>query len=384
MNSNPRISYKHFFQKLVEAMPWPIVIVDRELGIFHFNESGQALLGLGVRAGKQRLDELLDDVAILELIRASVQMGLARSREFYRASSGATWRVSVRPVEYRKGSGGKGQEDATEAISTEAACGYFAVVIEDLTEQRRLDRVRVDFIANISHELRTPLASVRLLAETLEDAIETNPEKAQVFVEKIENEAQYLNDLVAELLELSRIESGHAPMSIEPVDVAMLVREVMARLLPQAQRQRVILRSQIEMEQTMVAADTRQIARVLVNLVHNAIKFTPSGGTIIIGTYRQPDNATQCFFVRDTGVGIPPEDLSRVFERFYKVSQSRSRGNFVGPGGGGSGLGLALARHVIEAHGGRICATSEINKGSTFTFTLPIIIPAKNITSEGE
>jgi two-component system phosphate regulon sensor histidine kinase PhoR len=253
---------------------------------------------------------------------------------------------------------------------------YFSVVIEDLSELRRLERIRRDFIANVSHELRTPLASVSLLAETLEDAIETNPDKAQVFVERIESEVHYLSDLVAELLELSRIESGHVPMSIEPIESAMLVREVMARLLHQAQRHRVQLRTAIEDGHTMVAADSRQIARVLVNLVHNAIKFTPSGGTIVIGSRRQPDCTMQSFFVSDTGVGIAPDDLSRIFERFYKVSQSRSRANFIGPGGGGSGLGLAIARHVVEAHGGRISATSELGKGSTFTFTLPIITAA--------
>ena len=215
-----------------------------------------------------------------------------------------------------------------------------------------------------------------LLAETLEDAIETDPEKAQMFVERIESEVHYLSDLVTELLELSRLESGRAPMNIEPVESEMLVREVMARLLPQAQRHRVRLRTSIEQGQTMVAADSRQIARVLVNLVHNAIKFTPSGGMIVIGCRLQTNDAMQEFFVSDTGVGIAPDDLSRVFERFYKVSQSRSRVNFIGPGGGGSGLGLAIARHVIEAHGGRIFATSEPGKGSTFTFTLPIIAVA--------
>jgi two-component system phosphate regulon sensor histidine kinase PhoR len=249
---------------------------------------------------------------------------------------------------------------------------YFSVLIEDLTELRRLERARRDFVANISHELRTPLASVRLLAETLEDAIDTNPDKAQVFVEKIEQEVEFLSELVSELLELSRIESGSISMNIAPVSSEMLVREVMARLLPQAQRQRVNLRTEIEQGQTQVAADSKQIARVLVNLVHNAIKFTPSGGTIVIGTRLLPDNLYQAFFVRDTGTGIPPEELPRIFERFYKVSQARSRGNFAGPGGGGTGLGLAIAGHVVEAHGGRFSAQSELGKGSTFTFTLPV------------
>src|SRR5437764_12231802 len=161
---------------------------------------------------------------------------------------------------------------------------YFVVAIEDLTELRRLERVRRDFIANISHELRTPLASVRLLAETLEEAIDTDRDKAQVFLEKIETEVMHLTGLVTELLELSRIESGLVPMVIEPVEAGQLVHEIMARMLPQAQRHRVTLGTEIQDGSTLVAADSKHIARVLVNLVHNAIKFTPSGGIVTVGT----------------------------------------------------------------------------------------------------
>lgn len=373
MDQRPVISYKHFCQQLVEAVPWPMLIIDADMRIFHCNQQVATLFERVVPRKGQRLDQMLDDAAILNLIQASIRLGNTQCGEFNRAESGRAWKVSITPVEDRK----VRRKNVGPEVPAGPVYRHFSVVIEDLSELRRLERVRRDFVANISHELRTPLASVRLLAETLEDAIETDPDKAQVFVEKIENEVQLLSDLVAELLELSRIESGRVPMSIEPVESEMLVREVMARLLTQAQRHRVKLRTSIEQGQTLVAADSKQIARVLVNLVHNAIKFTPSGGTIVIGTQRQLDGATQGFFVRDTGVGIAPEDLPRIFERFYKVSQARSRANFIGPGGGGSGLGLAIARHVVEAHGGRISATSEPGKGSTFTFTLPIITPTE-------
>ena len=125
----------------------------------------------------------------------------------------------------------------------------------------------------------------------------------------------------------------------------------------------------------MVAADSKQIARVFVNLVHNAIKYTPSGGMIVIGT--APEGRTQRFFVRDTGIGIRPEELPRIFERFYKSDRARSKADFIGPGGVGSGLGLAIARHVIEAHGGRITAESTVGQGSTFTFTLPVAVQSQ-------
>ena len=121
-----------------------------------------------------------------------------------------------------------------------------------------------------------------------------------------------------------------------------------------------------------MVADSKHITRVLVNLVHNAIKFTPSGGKIVIGTAAY--NGQQRFFVQDTGIGIRPEDLPRIFERFFKTDRARSKADFIGPGGGGTGLGLAIARHVVEAHGGRITAVSAAGEGSTFTFTLPIAL----------
>ena len=247
------------------------------------------------------------------------------------------------------------------------------MTLEDVTERQRIEQVQRDFIANISHELRTPLTSIRLIAETLEDIVDTDPDKAQEFVEKIEVEAQYLNDMVSELLDLSRIESGQATMTIEPIEAERLVREVMARMLSLAQRHRVTLKTDIEQGKTFVAADSRQITRVLVNLVHNAIKFTPSGGTITMGTRLLAEQGMQRFFVRDTGVGIRSEELPRVFERFYKTDRARSKADYFGPGGGGTGLGLAIARHVVEAHGGHIAAESVLGQGSTFTFTLPVV-----------
>jgi two-component system phosphate regulon sensor histidine kinase PhoR len=369
MGKDTSIRYKHFFQQLIEALPWPILIIETDLHILHANQQVSVLFRLAHPPVGQKLEQLLDDKAMLHLVQVCIQSGKACCDEFERVRSGESWKISVTPVEHCKT---VGMQSSLAGEVGVAGYRYFSVVIEDLSELRRLERVRRDFIANISHELRTPLASVSLLAETLEDTIDTDPEQAQIFVERIETEVGHLNELVTELLELSHIESGRMSMNIGPIESEMLVREIMARMLPQAQRHRVLLRTSIEQGQTIVLADSKQIARVLVNLVHNAIKFTPSGGTIIIGTLRQPDSAMQSFFVRDSGIGIAPEDLPRIFERFYKANQARSRGNFIGPGGGGSGLGLAIARHVIEAHAGRITAISEPGKGSTFTFTLPI------------
>jgi two-component system phosphate regulon sensor histidine kinase PhoR len=370
LTGNTTINYRRFFHELLEAIPWAILIVDRVLSVSYYNQHAVHLLEATGPLEDLKLDQVIPDAAIIQLVQEGIQTGSSQSREYDKENAGLAWKVSVIPLGYQS------NKMQTEQGSKAAARSYhyFVISIEDLTELRRLERVRRDFITNISHELRTPLASVRLLAETLEDAIDTDRESAQTFVEKIEIETRYLTDLVSELLDLSRIESGQVPMMIEPVRAEQIVRETMARMLPQAQRHRVVLRTEIRQGETMVAADSKQISRVFVNLVHNAIKFTPSGGMIIIGTSPGVEGRTQHFFVRDTGVGIRPEELPRIFERFYKGDRARSKADFIGPGGGGSGLGLAIARHVIEAHGGHITAESIVGQGSTFTFTLPVAV----------
>jgi two-component system, OmpR family, phosphate regulon sensor histidine kinase PhoR len=363
------IDYRHFFQEMLEAIPWPLFIIDRSLTVHYYNHDVVQLLEAQEPLHHQTLDQLISDRAILELVQRSIQLDRPVEEECTREGTGTSWKVSVKPLTHTPHTIGISQQNITFGQTHR----YFSIAIEDLTEFRRLERARRDFIANISHELRTPLASVRLLVETLEDAIDTDPDQAQTFIEKIETEVQNLTELVSEILDLSRIESGQVIMSIEPIEAEQLVREVMARMLTLAQRYRVQLRTEIEQGKTLVAADSKQILRVLVNLVHNAIKFTPSGGMVVIGTCLEEGGNMQTFFVRDTGIGIPPEDLPRIFERFYKVNQARSKADFIGgPGGGGSGLGLAIARHVVEAHGGRIKVESAMGQGSSFTFALPV------------
>jgi two-component system, OmpR family, phosphate regulon sensor histidine kinase PhoR len=358
-----RPGYRQLFTALLEAVPLPMFVVDRQLTVLNVNQRGLRLCDRTTLPPQISLDQLLYDDTVVQLVQETIQTAQARC-VLYEKEDGtdSAWRVSVVPL-----------ADQTHG-QQQQAYAFFGLSIEDVTEPRRLERMQRDFLANISHELRTPLTSVRLLAETLEDVIDTSPEWAQQFIEKIENEVEYLSGMVSELLELSRIESGQLPMTIEPVEAGQMIHEILARMLPQAQRHRVHLSTDIQQGQTMVAADSKLIARVLVNLVHNAIKFTPSGGLIVIGTGPVERQQMQRFSVSDTGVGIREEDLPRVFERFYKTNRSRAKEDFIGPGGGGTGLGLAIARQVVEAHGGRIQATSTPGKGSSFTFTLPVAV----------
>ena len=352
---------------LVDALPIPVLLLDNTGVIRAYNDAAARICNAQGSLIGHPFAHGIPDTDIVEQVQASITDRRPSKGSYNRGGNEIAWNVSVTPLI-------NASDSKNEHVLEQEgqSLPFFLVTIEDIAAQRRMEQVQRDFIANVSHELRTPLTSIRLLAETLEDIIDTDADKAQEFVEKIEIEAQNLTDMVSELLELSRIESGQLSMTFEPVEAEQLVREVMARMLPQAQRHRVALHTSISQGKTLVRADSRQIARVLVNLVHNAIKFTPSGGTITIGTASQ-DEQVQTFFVRDTGVGIRKEELSRIFERFYKADRARSKAGYIGLGGGGSGLGLAIASHVVELHHGRIFAESTPGAGSVFTFTLPKI-----------
>lgn len=240
------------------------------------------------------------------------------------------------------------------------------VLLEDVTELRRLQQIRAEFIDNLSHELRTPLSTVSLLAETLarEAAAADVPDKLRDRVAKIEVETGHLVQMVNELLDLSRIESGTSLVLRDDVDLPSLAAASVERLRLFADRQGVTLRVEVEPGVPTVRGDEDRLAQVFVNLVHNAVKFSREGGEVVVGVRREGDEVVVA--VADTGIGIPRADRTRVFERFYKVDRARVRG-------GGTGLGLAISRHVVEGHGGRIWVESEEGVGSTFRFALPVV-----------
>ena len=240
--------------------------------------------------------------------------------------------------------------------------GSTLILCQDLTRIRRLELVRRDFVSNVSHELRTPLASLKALVETLQEGALEDPPAAQRFLTRMDTEIDTLIQLVQELLELSRIESGRVPLQLKPVTPHELLTPAVDRMRVQAERAGLSIHLDCPDDLPAVLADPDRMEQVLVNLLHNAIKFTPPNGEIIVSAHTDDKNVV--FQVKDTGVGIASSDLPRIFERFYKADRARS--------GGGTGLGLSIARHMVEAHGGRIWAESEVGKGSTFYFSLPL------------
>ena len=237
------------------------------------------------------------------------------------------------------------------------------VVVQDLTRLHQLQTMRRDFISNISHELRTPLASLRALVDTLNDGALDDPVAAQRFLKHMEVEVDALTQMVQELLDLSRIESGNAVLQLAAVPAATVIAHGAERLRTQAERAELDLQIALDEALPNVHVDVGRIEQVITNLIHNAIKFTPTGGVITVSALAR-ENSTVMVKVADTGVGIAYEDQPRIFERFFKADRARS--------GGGTGLGLAIAKHIVQAHGGRIWVDSKPGRGSAFYFTLPI------------
>ena len=234
-----------------------------------------------------------------------------------------------------------------------------SLTVEDVTELQRLGRARRDFIANISHDLRTPITTIQLLAETLRMGAIKEAKKAGRLLDSIIDQTLTLQQMAQELMDLSMIEAGRLPLRLQPTPLLRIIEPSISRLATQIEHRSLHIQRAYDPQLT-VLADEEPLQRVIQNLLHNAIKFTPEGGKIIIGAHVEGDNVV--VYMRDTGPGIPSEHLDRIFERFYKADPART--------GSGSGLGLAIAKHIVEGHGGRIWGESQLGEGATFFFTL--------------
>jgi signal transduction histidine kinase len=236
------------------------------------------------------------------------------------------------------------------------------LLLRDISDDQRSQRVRRQFVMHASHELKTPIAGMLLLAEAVNDASENDPERTRHFAASLLTEAQRLNRLVADLLDLSRLEDP-ATIANSIADLSAVAQIEMTDALPQAEAKSIVVTAAIS-EDVMVRGDEGQLALMVRNLLDNAVRYTPSQGQIAISVTADRDEAI--LRVSDTGVGIPLRDQARVFERFYRVDKGRSRDQ------GGTGLGLAIVKHVADLHGGHVTVASQLGEGSTFTVLLPL------------
>ena len=305
--------------------------------------------------------------------RAHALLGIAQGRLVGRSVMETFLDARVEPV-IAAGTGtaelrvGDGEPSTVLLRAVRTRAGATVAILDDVTELRRLRQMRTEFIDNLSHELRTPLTTVSLLAETLarEAATADVPDRMRERIAKIEVETGHLVQMVSELLDLARIEGGTQILPDDDVDLAALAASSTERLRLFAERQGVTFAVESGDAVPRIRGDESRLGQVFINLVHNAVKFSPDGGEIRIVV--RPDGPDVRVEVIDHGIGIARADRARVFERFYKADRARVRG-------GGTGLGLAIARHIVAAHGGRIGVESEDGRGSTFWFALPVRQP---------
>jgi two-component system phosphate regulon sensor histidine kinase PhoR len=334
--------------QIVDALDDGVVLLDGAGRLLVANPTARAWFGLpdDLRPG-QPAQRVLGVSQIAELAERAAE-----------TRAPATCTVSVVFPEYRT------LTLRAFPLADRGPTGRIVVTVTDITQRRRLEVLRRDFVANASHELKTPVAAVRVLAETLLTALPDDPGAGRGFAVRIGREAERLDALVRDLLDLSRVERG--TLDVEPVDLVGLVKEVVGGYADRAEERRVKLRTELQPGVAM-RGDRAQLGLLLSNLVDNAVRFTSPRGTVRVRLDGSEGRAV--LQVSDTGEGIPAGELSRIFERFYRVDKARTRQT------GGTGLGLAIVRHVVESHGGTVTVDSELGRGTTFAVSLPIAGP---------
>ena len=238
------------------------------------------------------------------------------------------------------------------------------LVFHDITELRRLEKIRQDFVANVSHELRTPISSIKGYAETLMEGAFEDKDNAKEFISIIYHDSNRLATLINDLLDLSKIESGKMKMFFIEIEPVLLIKMAVTIIENQAKAKSIVLKINIPPSLPKIKADETRFSQVMINLLDNAIKYSSEGCSVTISA-KVVDNALQ-IDISDTGIGISEKDLPRIFERFYRVDKARSREL------GGTGLGLSIVKHIVQAHGGQVWVKSELGIGSTFSFIIPL------------
>lgn len=336
------------FQSLLNASTDAIVILDANLQVLSANPVAQSIWG-EPKINTDFFNWILDH-QLADIITQAVANHIEITHQFLYKNQ--TFRVQNILIE------AQGKVQST------------LLLFRDVTELQRLGRARRDFVANISHDLRTPITGIRLVAETLQNGAINDSDFASTMLKNILDEVDALQQINQELMDLSLVESGRMPLKLVSCNLEKQINKVVKRMKEQALRKNLSLTLDFP-NKIKILADKAMLARVLTNLLHNAIKFTETGG-ITIGPHPTNEAGMVCVAISDTGIGFSSRNQSRVFERFYKTDDVRTREDIDTEKHSGTGLGLAISRHIIEAHGGKIWADSTPGEGSTFFFTLPL------------
>lgn len=334
-----------------------VMVLDRRGYVLQMNPALERIFGISRAEARGRpFAELFRNRQLSELVEATLRSRSHREAELILPLTGRCLQIEA------SFAGGERDNEACVVL-----------VCHDITELRRLETIRKDFVANVSHELRTPLTSIKGYVEALLDGAKDDPKMAANFLDIILKQSDRLNLIIGDLLELSHIESGRVSFRQDPIDLRAVIDRAISTIKPLAEKKGHRLATFFEDAVPSIAGDEDRLVQVMTNLLDNAVKYTPSGGTITVAVKRasrpragdHPTGAIE-LSVADTGIGIPESDRPRVFERFYRVDKARSREL------GGTGLGLAIVKHIVEGHGGDVWVEANEPKGSRFMVRLPI------------
>ncbi|HSB06971.1 MAG TPA: ATP-binding protein [Thermodesulfobacteriota bacterium] len=345
---------KDYHQAILGGMAEGLLLVDGRGRILLVNEALQRLLAISSKVTDKTTLEIIRNVELVEAIQGALHEATDKAFEISLPSTrGRTFEVNVVGI----------PSSSDEMDQREPKRKGVIAVFHDITRLKDLERIRQDFVANVSHELRTPLTTIKGYVETLLEGA-WKEEISFQFLQVIKRHSDRLAKIVEDLLTLSKIESPGFQLKIEEIALRELIADAIDFVKEGAEKKRISIITRDASSSLAVQGDRTYLEQVLINLLENGIKYTPEGGKIEIVTSQKNEQDIQCS-IQDTGIGIPEEDLSRIFERFYRVEKGRSQEQ------GGTGLGLSIVKHIVQAHGGKAWAESQLGKGSTFYFTLP-------------
>jgi two-component system phosphate regulon sensor histidine kinase PhoR len=345
---------KDYLQTVLKGMAEGVLVVDERGRIQMVNEALRKLFSLPPEVLGKTLLELIRNAELEEAIREAIRYGKGSAFELTLPSfPGKNFEVNVVGILPSPGRVHREVREMDGAIA----------VFHDISRLKELEKVRQDFVANVSHELRTPLTTIKGYAETLLDGA-LKEEIAFSFIQVIKRQTDRLTKLVEDLLTLSQIESKEFQLRIEKITLFEFVEDVFDFIKETADKKKISITSHVDPSSLTVRADRGHLEQIFINFLDNAIKYTHEGGKIKVSVIEKDQKEIE-FSIKDDGIGIPNDDLPRIFERFYRVDKGRSQEL------GGTGLGLSIVKHIVQAHGGRVWVESQPDKGSTFYFTLP-------------
>jgi two-component system phosphate regulon sensor histidine kinase PhoR len=349
---------KFNLQATMANMVEGFMVVDRDMQVQQANEALVQMFGIRTDPIGKPVRAILRHAGVQEVIDASMQQGRQISRQIHLEDLGGD--APVRSFEM----------NASPLFDIVQRISGAVIVFHDVSKVRQLEEVRREFVANVSHELRTPLSIFRGYLETIEDTPQMETEEVRRILAVMRRHSDRLNALVEDLLLLARLESKRLPMEIEPVNIRGFFSNLVADWKRLVEVKECELEMQIDPLLDVVDADPLRLEQVLINLLENALKYSNPRGIIQVGAELDAKSDQVHFWVKDQGIGIPQDKLTHIFERFYRVDKARSRDQ------GGSGLGLSIVKHIVQAHGGRVWAESEVARGTSIHFTLPMISEA--------